>query len=415
MLQDFSSQFSLAFTIFGFIFSLAQYWLPVLLAYVFWHLWMSYVQLSHLSEIKWTLLEIRLPKTILKTPLAMEIVLSALHKTTGGNWFEQKWQGKLRAWFSLEIVSLGGDIHFFIRTTTSQKNFLEAQLYSQFPGIEVSEADNDYVDEVAYNYHNPEKSEWEVWGTEFALTKPDPYPIKTYVDYGLDQIIKKEEEAPFRIDPITPTIEYMASIGKDEQIWIQILARATGKRFRDPKSWFGGKRDWKSEAKDLIANMQKKGEGEKLSKSESEAISAIEREISKFGFDCGIRVMYLAKTEHFNRGATGGLYGIFKQYGSEALNGFYPIGTTDEEYPFKNYYYDIGKLELISVATMKRKMFKAYRDRGYFYAPHKNAKKPFILNTEELATIYHFPNGIETPGFITISSRKSEPPANLPV
>lgn len=400
---DFLSSFSLTFSVFSFVFSLAPYWLPVLLGYIFWHLWMSYIQLVYISEIEWVLLGIRLPKTILKTPLSMELVLSALHQTSEGNWYKRKWKGQVKPWFSLELVSIGGDTHFFIRTAKRYKNYIEAQLYSQYPGIEVYEAE-DYTEQLN---HRSFKSEWEMFGTEFVLTKPDPYPIKTYVDYKLDQAVKKEEELEALTDPIRPTVEFLGSIGKNEQIWMQIIVRATGKRFDDPKSWFGiGKRDWKSEAKDLVAKMQKKGENEKLSKSESEAISAIEREVSKFGFDCGIRVMYLGKAESFNPLNIAGLFGMMKHYNSEVLNGFRPINETDVDFPWQGILWD-------KVADKKSSMFKAYVARSYFHPPYK--KKPFILNTEELATIYHFPSGIETPGFVTLSSRKAEPPANLPI
>ena len=34
-------------------------------------------------------------------------------------------------------------------------------------------------------------------------------------------------------------------------------------------------------------------------------------------------------------------------------------------------------------------MFDAYVNRSAFYKPYK--RKTFILNTEELATVYHFP------------------------
>jgi hypothetical protein len=403
MPQDFFSSFSPTLTILGFLFSLAPYWLPVLLGYIFWHLWMSYIQLVYISRIEWVLLGVRLPKTIMKTPLSMELVLSALHQTSEGNWYEKRWLGDVKPWFSLELASIGGDTHFFIRTPKKYKNFIEAQLYSQYTGVEVYEA-QDYTEQAEYKR---EKSEWEMFGLEFILTKPDPYPIKTYIDYKLDKPVQKEEELEALTDPIRPVIEFFGSIGKNEQVWMQIVIRATGKRFNDPKSWFGiNKRDWKSEAKDLIAKMQKKGEDEKLSKSESEAISAIEREISKFGFDCGIRVLYLGKTESFNYYNMGVLYSLMKHYNSEILNGFRPINKTKVDYPWQGIWW--GK-----VVDKKASMFKAYRERGFFYAPFK--QKLFILNTEELATIYHFPSGIETPGFVTLSSRKAEPPANLPV
>lgn len=409
-MQDFFSSLSLVFAIFGFLFSFALYWMPFVLGIFFWELWMRYVQLLHLSEIDWVLLGIRLPKSIMKTPLSMELVLAALHQTSEGNWYERRWKGKLKPWFSLELASLGGDTQFFIRTSTKYKNFIEAQLYSQYPGIEIYEAD-DYVDNLDYV---PGKSEWEMWGTEFVLTKPDPYPIKTYIDYGLDQVMKKEEEQTSRTDPIASTIEFLGSIGKNEQIWFQIIVRATGKRFRDPNSWLKyqlgyKKRDWKEEAKDLIAKMQKKEEGEKLSKSESETISAIEREVSKFGFDCGIRAIYLGKTESFNPSNIAAVVGIMKHYNSESLNGFRPNNVTDVDFPWQGIWWN-------KVVDKKAEMFKAYCARGYFHSPFTKNRKPFILNTEELATVYHFPSGMtETPGFATIGSRKAEPPANLPI
>ena len=59
-------------------------------------------------------------------------------------------------------------------------------------------------------------------------------------------------------------------------------------------------------------------------------------------------------------------------------------------------------------------MFESYRLRSYFHPPHK--RKHFVLNAEELATIYHFPGGVaQTPTFGRIESRKAEPPMNLPV
>lgn len=404
MFTDFYSTFRITFFILGFLMEYSLYWLPFLFGFLFWHLWYDYVRLENMAGTKWILLGLRLPNNILKTPLSMELVLSAMHQASEGNWYERWWQGKHRPWFSLELVSNGGDVRFYIRTPDKFKNFIEAQIYSQFPGIEIFEAE-DYTHEVPDYVKG---GEWEMWGTEFALTKPDPYPIKTYVDYKLDQQIKKEEELSTRTDPLMPTIEFLGALGKNERLWVQILIQATHKRFRDPKSWFGV-RDWKGEAKEIIGKMQKKGEDEKLSKSESEAISAIEREISKFGFDCGIRVLYLGRDGAFSPLNIAGCVGMFKHYNSESLNGFKPRDATGVDYPWEEILWNKD-----IVPRMKRRILKAYRMRGYFYPPFK--KKPFILNTEELATIYHFPGGLlATPGFETISSRKSEPPANLPI
>jgi len=402
MVGDFFSIFGPTLFVLNAGLSLAPFWMPILFGAVFWNLWMRFVQMQHLASLKWVLIGIRLPKNIMKTPLSMELVLSALHQPSEGNWYEKIWKGKLKSYFSLEIASIGGDIHFFIRTETKFKNYIEAQLYSQFQGIELYEAE-DYTDLVDYKPTDPM---WEMWGTEFKLTKPDPYPIRTYVDYKLDQAIKKEEEAGGRTDPFAPAVEFMGSISRNEQIWFQILVQATGKRFRVPNTWFE-KRDWKGEAKDLLKKLQAKGEGEKMSKAESEAVAAIEREMTKFGFDCGIRVVYLGKEGAWTPLNISGIIGMMKHYNSEALNGFKPQKPTGVDYPWQGIWWN-------KIPDQKAKMFKAYCARGYFNQPFK--KKPFVLNTEELATIYHFPAGMEeTPGFLTLSSHKAEPPANLPV
>jgi hypothetical protein len=58
-------------------------------------------------------------------------------------------------------------------------------------------------------------------------------------------------------------------------------------------------------------------------------------------------------------------------------------------------------------------MISAYQSRGGFYYP--TFRKPFSLNTEALATIFHFPGGVvQTPSFGRIEAKKSEPPASLP-
>ncbi len=403
MLEFYASSFTSIFGILKVIFSYAIYWAPIVLGFVFWDLWKNYVRLDALAKTKWVLLGIRLPNNIIKTPLSMELVLSAMHQGSQGTWYDRYWGGKFMAWFSLELVSIGGDVHFYIRTIDKFKNYIEAQLYSQFPGIEVYEAD-DYINEV--NGHTSSGGEWEIFGTEFALSKPDPYPIKTYLDYKLDQQIKKEEEISSRTDPLLPSIEFLGSIGKNERVWMQILIQATHKRFHTPGTFFG-KRDWKGEMKDLIAKMQAKAVEGKLSKADAEAVAAMEREVSKFGFDCGIRVLYLGRDGGFNPLNIAGVTGMMKHYNSESLNSFKLKNATSVDFPWQDF---SGE----KVRKIKRNMFRAYCARGYFYPPFK--KKPFILNTEEIATIYHFPGGMEaTPGFVTISSRKAEPPSNLPV
>ena len=59
-------------------------------------------------------------------------------------------------------------------------------MYSQYPGVEIYEVD-DYTKPF---YYDPNKVS--LWAAEFGLTEADPYPIKTYIDYGLDKDPKEE-------------------------------------------------------------------------------------------------------------------------------------------------------------------------------------------------------------------------------
>jgi len=251
-----------------------------------------------------------------------------------------------------------------------------------------------------------------MWGTEFKLAKADPYPIKTYVDYGLADNPKEEQ----KIDPMTATLEFLGSAEKDEQIWIQILIRAT-KGNRVPGKIFGKKVEWKDEAKELVEELKEKAIGQKkpdevvpfkpMTKGETDVIAAIERSVSKLGFDTGMRGIYLAKKEKFNAINIVGLIGSTRQYNSNSLNGFKPSNTTSFNYFWQDF-------KGMRVSIKKANMFNAYIRRSFFHPPYK--RKSFILNTEELATIYHFPGSVaETPTFEKIESKKTEPPVNLPV
>lgn len=387
---------------------------------IFWPLWVRYIRAQFFFKQKYSLIEIRLPKENLKSPLAMELFLTALHQTGGeGTWYDKFWLGKTRPWFSLEMVSIEGNVHFFIWMRSGNKGFVSSSLYGQFPGIEIHEV-GDYSRTVHFD-----PSTTSIWGCEFELTKPDPYPIKTYIDYGLDKADLEEE---YKVDPLAPLIEFLGSVGQNQQIWIQILLRAHKKEAANPKAWFGLTDDWKDKAQEEINKIMirdpktkelgvpKKGEnGEtrtkpKITKGEEEIINAIERNISKHGFDVGIRALYISKTDAFDLGNVGGLTGSFKQFSSEHLNGFKPNGkkySPSFNYPWQDY-------KQIRQNRARKKILEAYKRRSYFYEPFKS--KHFVLNTEEVATIFHFPGSVaQTPNLVRIPSTKSEAPSNLPM
>lgn len=390
----------------SFLFENWYFFLPILLILVFWDLWLHYIRTNFLLNLKWTTLKIKLPKEIMKSPQAMEVFLNTLYQTKDGNLIEKYLNGWLRPWFSLEIVGIGGEIHFFIYTQSFFRNLIEAQIYAQYPEVEIVEVE-DYSKAA---FTDGFDTEWGCWGSEFALTKEDAYPIKTYIDYGLHQLMTKEEQ---KTDPINSLLELLGALKEGEQIWLQILIRAT-------------KKEWKDAAKKLVDQLMKRDkkpkEGEvvqmgslMLSPGERTVVEAIERDVAKLGFDVGIRALYLARNDRFNAVNIASIIGSLRQYNSVNLNGFKPARSTSIDYFFKK----------TRETILKKKMLKLYRKRSYFYIPYdygldygilSGGRPSFVLNTEELATIFHFPGRVaETPTFGRIEAKKGEPPSGLPV
>ena len=381
---------SLAFSIFGRFWFV---WLPPLSVVLFVETYLYKIRFDFIKGLKWTILEIKLPRDITKSPRAMEVFLSALHQTRDGNLIDKYLKGFLRAWFVLEIIGINGEVHFFMYVQDFFRNLVEAQLYAQYPNVEIVPA-VDYVN--AANFENLE--EWSMWGAELGLTAEDAYPIRTYIDYDLHNLAVEEDQQ--KTDPITAFLEFLGSLRQGEQVWFQILVRAT-------------KKDWKEETKKLLeklamikpgATPEEQASAPRQAQLNLETIKTIQRINSKLGFDVGIRAMYIAKKELFNPANIAALLATTKNYGAVNLNGFKPAKTTTIDYFFKQ----------TREARLKKKMLNAYRQRSYFYLPR--ARQSFILSSEELATIYHFPGRVaETPTFARVEAKKGEPPQTLPI
>src|SRR3989344_1644701 len=90
-------------------------WFPLALLSILWELWLRYIRALFFAKQEYILLEIKLPRELFKSPQAMEFFVAGLYTMFGeANWYEKYWNGSVRAWFSLEIVSIDGQVHFFI-------------------------------------------------------------------------------------------------------------------------------------------------------------------------------------------------------------------------------------------------------------------------------------------------------------
>ena len=409
----YSSYFIVTFKV---LFNLFPFWGPILLAFGLYMVWIEYIRAKFLAKQKYVLLELHLPREVFKSPLAMELALSGLYVTAGETtWWDVYVLGKVRAWFSLEIVSNEGNIHFYIWTREGYRNVVEAQIYGQYPGIEVYEVP-DYTEVIPYF----DESQMFLVGQEYKLKKADPYPIKTYVDFGLD----KDPEEEFKVDPLTSVLEYLATLKRGEHMWLQILMQAHKKKAKKAEgvwsSIFPESTDIQHEAKELIDELLEELKQDKITadggtisysriatKSEAEVMGAIDRSAGKLNYDCGIRLIYAARPESVNFTRVTHSIALFRPFASKELNEIeYRWGT----------YFSIDWLEDpfgLRAKMRKSVILKAYRLRSWFHGPYK--RKPFILSSEELATLFH-PVGsvLQAPSVERIMSKKSEAPTNLP-
>ena len=390
----------------------APVWVPLALLLIWWDVWMAYKQRQWISEQGSTLVEIKLPREILKSPEAMELFLNNLYQSSAGSLIDVYMKGRVRPWFSLELVSISGTVHFYIWMHKKFKELVESQLYAQFPNIEVQEI-SDYATAV---HHDTDKFNFG-WIGQMALTKADVYPIKTYMDYKLHE--NPDEE--FKNDPISAVLEFLGSLRKGEQAWIQIMIRAHAKEGLKLGRIFI-KPNWTDAAKKEIEKIRKEASPSAdasdtlskfsiLSKGQQDIVSAIERSVAKYAFDTMIRAAYFAENDVFNANNIGGLLGSFRQFSSNTLNGFKPGFKAGYDYPWQDFR---GSRR----ASNERKLLEAYKRRSFFEHPFRNFHgKSFILTTEELATLFHFPSAevAATPTLSRIPSKKAEPPANLPV
>ncbi|MEK7176191.1 MAG: hypothetical protein AAB695_02335 [Patescibacteria group bacterium] len=392
-------------------------WVPLIFLNVAWTTWLRYVRRLWLSKQGSIVLEIRLPKEVAKSPAAMEFVLQGIWEnaniTTPADAF---WEGKLREWFSLEIVSIGGQVKFYIWAFPRWKKIIESRIYAQYPEAEVFEV-KDYALNLSYD---PEKVN--AWGVNTALVKADAYPIKTYIEYELDKKAGDEKEQVKIVDPITPVIEYLGTLKPGEIAGVQILIRAHAK-----EGYLYGrviaKPDWRGDIKKEIEKMieeeslLKPKEGEiqsfrflSLTKTQTDTIAAIQRNAGKLAFDTMIRLMYMAPKDEFDKTRGMGIIGSMRQFGSSNLNSIKPTFP----FSFTHAWQDFNG---IRKKGRLRILIDAYKRRAFFGSKHYHLfGKPYILTVEEVATLFHLPGSVATtPSLVRAPSKKAEAPANLPI
>lgn len=361
-------------------------WLPVvgILGFLTYH---NYKKINRLKvlNVDSVLLMLEIPRTNDKKELAAEQLFASLHGILrDAN--ELKNSGGVQEHLSFEIVSTSGQIRFYVWVPKILQNFVEGQIYAQYPTVQIRKVDEDYVDKS--------KQHPVVYSAEIGLTENEALPIKTFEN--------------FEVDPLAGVTGTLAKLNpnQSEELWIQILTRPIADNWHATTTdqWIkyiksGGSRfkflgiDWSWLIQTLSALWTPPEGGQpsaapkaELSERDKTRVAKAEEKATKLGYQVKIRLAYLGDDQINAKLNMQALVGTFKQFNSTNLNGFHQVGGSFNPEDIESY------------------RLRQFTDNG------------FILNISELASVYHLPHtSVETPNIVWATSKTAEPPAKLPL
>jgi len=260
---------------------------------------------------------------------------------------------RLQPHISFEIVAKHEDIRFYVSVPRKLKDLVEKQIHSAYPDAEILEVPE-------YNIFT------ENGRVAFAEleTKQSVYaPIKCYKDLP--------------VDPLSAITTALAKMGPEEGTAIQILISPAD------SSWQKKGRAYISGVKKAEADPQKA-----KFKVDAKTLEAIENKCSKPGFNTFIRIVVCSLTMEEAQSHLANIKSAFAQFASD-LNYF---GS-------RKIWFKTGLMI----------------DFIYRYQPIFRLGGKTVLNSEELATVFHFPNKqIETPHIFWLYAKRAPAPIQIP-
>ncbi|MFZ4632416.1 MAG: type IV secretory system conjugative DNA transfer family protein [Patescibacteria group bacterium] len=304
--------------------------------------------------------------------------IGGLKATKGFN----SWLNGRHDHFSFEIVASHNKIAFYVVAPRESVRYIEQQIQAYYPDAVIEEVED-------YNLFS---MNGQIASASLKTTKKFFFPIKTYQKMD--------------VDPMQSIINTLSKLGKDESLAVQYLVRSA------PSAWHRKARKVVARIHKLnsvsagvkagtfmalfsdfisvFANSKKADsptQPKRLSAIEEEMVKTIEEKNLKTGLEVNIRVVSCAKTRE------------------EANRYLENIASTFSEYNNFSYGNNFSR-------AAKDSSGKVIQD---FIYRHFKENIKFLLNSEELASIFHFPlKSTETPNILWLSSKIAPAPAEVP-
>jgi len=313
----------------------------------------------------------------------MESLFSNIAGIKSEKGLKVKWRG-YKDVFSFELVVVHGQIHFYIAVPANFQEYVEQQITAQFPHAFIEEA-------IDYNIFSPLGK---IKTASMVLKSDDFLPLKTY----------KKLEA----DPLNALTNALSKIDENDGAAVQIILKSArpkwrkfglkvaskmqqGKKYADAyreargglgKIW----RDFIKAAKPKDPNNQLSNDQYRLSPLEEEQVKGIEEKCQKAGADVNIRLVVCSEKENNLDIYLNNIVNAFGQYNIYNFGNIFIKNDGNQNKTIKNFIYR-------------------------FFDP----KLSYVLNTENLASLYHFPipHVNEAPNIKWLDARKAPAPDNL--
>lgn len=337
---------------------------------VYLHLVMKLSKSQAVSEPEaGSVLLLQVPRTNEKKELAAEQMLASLHGLLLSSQATFLGSKSTRERVSFEIAVKAKRIGFYVWVPQYLKSFVEEQIYAQYPTVHISEVPDYTITDV--------HAENVALCTELKLTANEALPVKTFPS--------------FEVDPLAAITATLAQFEVNEEAWMQVVVRpALDNWYKKSESYAasirGGKTSTKGLFKALWAPPESDTSAPKLAEHESARANAAEEKSHKLAYEVVVRIVYRGANQPQARMRMQAITASFKQFNTTYLNGFAQKTYTSSDY-------DVDM----------------YRRRAF-------PKRGFVLNIEEVASLYHLPHtNVETPNILWASAKTAEPPATLPI
>lgn len=319
-------------------------------------------------------------ENISKAEFIYSIIASTFRKGFRNQFYGQRHIG-------FEIVCINGFVNLYASVPVNMVEVVKQALVSAYPSTRIEEV-------ADYNLFNKVGGIAGVIGGELTLKDKFGYPIATYRD------IKR--------DPMQSVLNALSSLDKEDGVGIQILIRPALDGWRKEASSLASKKRKGEKSREggaaafwwvrqLFVALTKPPEdksseskplGSDLSSHEQEVLDAVDAKTKHPGFETSIRIIVSSNMSQKSQAILANVVASFSLYDAPGRNGFkWSLANNIEEFT------------------------TSYIMRFFPQNHNKN-----ILNSVELATLFHFPqqDDIPTSQLTRQDSKQVDGPRNVP-